>query len=66
MTTENDISDTVYYFEDWNGGLGKKYILTTDFTKPIPNPSYEEGANPVSSAYDKIRGYEDLRTEVPR
>jgi len=49
-----EIPDTVYWFEDWNGGLGKKYIITPDFTKPIHD------------GLGAIIGYEDLRTEVPR
>jgi hypothetical protein len=65
MTTQ-EIPDTVYYFEDWNNGLGKKYIITTDFTRPIPNPNYEKGANPNTAGYDEFRGYEDKRTEAPR
>ncbi len=62
-----EIPDTVFYFEDWNDGLGRKYIIMSDFTKPIPNPNYnEKDTDPHSSAYDKFRGYEEIRKEVPR
>ena len=56
MTTE--IPDTVYYFEDWNNGLGKKYVLTTDYSKPIFGTDKD--------GKEVIIGYLDKRTEVPR
>ena len=53
-----EIPDTVYFFEDWNNGLGRKYIITPDFSKPIT----AEG----SDGKEFITGYLDKRTEVPR
>lgn len=58
MSEPTEIPETVYYFEDWNNGLGKKYILTTDFTKPIHGTD--------SDGKEVIIGYLDKRTEVPR
>ena len=55
---ETEIPDTVYYYEDWNNGLGKKYIITPDFTKPITGTD--------SNGREVITGYFDKRTEVPR
>jgi len=56
--TQQAIPDTVYYFEDYNNGLGKKYILSTDFSKPILGMD--------SDGKEVITGYQDKRTEVPR
>jgi hypothetical protein len=53
----NDIPETIYYFEDWNNGLGKKYIVNR-------GPSI-----PVMDSKGKVVGYEnapETLIEVPR
>ncbi len=56
--TKPEIPDTVYYFEDWNNGLGRKYIITPDFSKPIMGTDKD--------GKEVVTGYMDKRTEVPR
>jgi hypothetical protein len=51
------ITDDIFYFQDWNNGLGKKYLVTRGPSTPVLN---DEG---------KITGYMDAPekfTEVNR
>jgi hypothetical protein len=33
----NNITEDIYYFEDFNGGLGKKYLVTRGPSTPVIN-----------------------------
>ena len=50
------ITEDIYYFEDWNNGLGKKYLVTRGPSIPVKDDG-------------KVVGYTDapeILTEVPR
>lgn len=34
-TQTKEIPETIFYFEDWNGGLGKKYIVQRGPCLPV-------------------------------
>jgi hypothetical protein len=55
--TQQQITDAIYFFEEWNHGLGKKYLVTRGPSIPVVD---DDG---------KINGYNNAPeklTAVPR
>lgn len=57
--------DSIYYFEDYNGGMGKKYLITRGPSIPVT----DEKGNVILDGIGRPKAYIDgpeKMTEVPR
>jgi len=64
-TTQHTVSESIFYFEDWNGGLGKKYLVTRGPSIPVT----DEKGNVILDSDGRPQAYNNAPeqlTEVPR